>query len=90
MPFILCTTICCCLPCIIAILGVPEDFPQTRGATEESINSLPTYKFKAKKNKSNDGSDDEENSSEGGIVAAGTERERLISGEDAVRFLIPS
>lgn len=80
MPFILCATVCCCLPCIIRILGLSED-PQTRGATTESINSLPTYKFKLK-TKNND----ESNSSvgEGGIVAAGTEKERVISGEDAI------
>ncbi|KAK7351414.1 hypothetical protein VNO77_10856 [Canavalia gladiata] len=82
MPFILCATICCCLPCIISILGVREDLTQTRGATSESINALPTYKFKMKKNKSRDESDSA--GGEGGVVAAGTEKERMISGEDAV------
>lgn len=84
MPFILCATICCCLPCIIHVMGFREDATQSRGATSESINSLPTYKFKAKKKKNGN---DKENSSggvEGGIVAAGTEKERVISGEDAV------
>ncbi|PIN09042.1 Anaphase-promoting complex (APC), subunit 11 [Handroanthus impetiginosus] len=80
MPFILCTTICCCLPCIISVLGFREDFSQNRGATQDSINSLPTYKFKVKKNKSGN---DKENS-DGGVVAAGTNKERFISGEDAV------
>ncbi|TKY74677.1 E3 ubiquitin-protein ligase [Spatholobus suberectus] len=82
MPFILCATICCCLPCIISILGVREDMTQTQGASSESINALPTYKFKMKKNNSKE----ESNSTvgEGGVVAAGTEKERLISGEDAV------
>ncbi|CAL0305700.1 unnamed protein product [Lupinus luteus] len=82
MPFIFCATICCCLPCIISILGVREDLIQTQGATSESINALPTYSFKMKTNNSRD-----ENNSvadEGGIVAAGTEKERLVSGEDAV------
>ncbi|XP_054789007.1 E3 ubiquitin-protein ligase At1g63170-like isoform X2 [Prosopis cineraria] len=82
MPFILCATICCCLPCIISILGVREDLTQTRGATSESINALPTYKFKVKKRKNIDESNS--NVFEGGIVAAGTEKERVISGEDAV------
>ncbi|XP_028802376.1 E3 ubiquitin-protein ligase At1g63170 isoform X2 [Neltuma alba] len=82
MPFILCATICCCLPCIISILGVREDLTQTRGATSESINSLPVYKFKVKKRKKGDESNS--NALEGGIVAAGTEKERVISGEDAV------
>ncbi|GER32165.1 RING/U-box superfamily protein, partial [Striga asiatica] len=82
MPFILCTTICCCLPCIISVLGFREDFAHNRGATQESINSLPTYKFKIKKSRS---SNDKETGGgvEGGIVAAGTEKERVISGEDA-------
>lgn len=86
MPFILCATICCCLPCIISVLGFREELNQNRGATPESINSLPTYKFKIKKNRV--GSDRETNSgSNEGIVAAGTEKERVISGEDAVRHL---
>ncbi|KAH0894762.1 hypothetical protein HID58_057191 [Brassica napus] len=79
MPFILCTTICCCLPCIISILGYREDLTQPRGATTESINALPTHKFKLKKSRSGGSS-----SSEGGVVAAGTDNERAISGEDAV------
>ncbi|XP_059658055.1 E3 ubiquitin-protein ligase At1g63170 [Cornus florida] len=84
MPFILCATICCCFPCIISILGFREDLTQNKGATSESINSLPTYKFKIKKGKN--GNDREINSGagEGGVVAAGTEKERVISGEDAV------
>ena len=83
MPFILCLTICCCLPCIISTLGDTEDHAQTRGATTESINALPIHKFKLKKSKS---IDDESTPSgfEGGIVAGGTEKERVISGEDAV------
>ncbi|CAH8326527.1 unnamed protein product [Eruca vesicaria subsp. sativa] len=79
MPFILCTTICCCLPCIISILGYREDLTQPRGATPESINALPTHKFKLKKSRSSGSS-----TSEGGVVAAGTDKERVISGEDAV------
>lgn len=85
MPFILCATICCCLPCIISILGFNEELTQTRGATPELINSLPTYKFKMKKNRK--GNNREANSGEGeggGVVAAGTDKERVISGEDAV------
>lgn len=83
MPFILCATICCCLPCIISVLGFRGDFSQTRGATVESINALPTYKFKLKENETSD--DHECNmDSEGGLLAAGTEKERAISGEDAV------
>ena len=83
MPFILCTTICCCLPCIISILGYREDLTQPRGATPESINALPTHKFKLKKSRSSGSS-----SIEGGVVAAGTDNERAISGEDAVSFCL--
>lgn len=81
MPFILCATICCCLPCIISVLGFREDLSRTRGATAEAIDALPTYKFKLKKTRSGN---DRENSGDGGVIAAGTERERVISGEDAV------
>ncbi|XWS19035.1 hypothetical protein CRYUN_Cryun32bG0096500 [Craigia yunnanensis] len=82
MPFILCATICCCLPCIISVLGFREDFSQTRGATMESINALPTYKFESKK--TGNVNDQENSAGEGGVLAAGTEKERVISGEDAV------
>ncbi|KAE9588984.1 hypothetical protein Lal_00012570 [Lupinus albus] len=82
MPFILCSTICCCLPCIISILGVREDLTQNRGATSESIDALPTFKFKMKKNKRS--GESHSAAAEGGIVAAGTEKERVITGEDAV------
>ncbi|GJU17245.1 E3 ubiquitin protein ligase-like protein [Tanacetum coccineum] len=84
MPFILCATICCCLPCIISVLGFREDMSQNRGATSESINSLPTYKFKIKKHKHGNSKESQAGASEGGIVAAGTEKERVVSGEDAV------
>ncbi|KAK1438259.1 hypothetical protein QVD17_04065 [Tagetes erecta] len=84
MPFILCATICCCLPCIISVLGFREDLSQNRGATTESINSLPTYKFKIKKNKHGNNKDNHMGANEGGVVAAGTENERVLSGEDAV------
>ncbi|KAF3450799.1 hypothetical protein FNV43_RR06888 [Rhamnella rubrinervis] len=84
MPFILCATICCCLPCIISVLGIREDLSQTRGATAESINALPTYKFKLKKSGNVDDQEIDNAVGEGGILAAGTEKERAISGEDAV------
>lgn len=82
--------ICCCLPCIISVLGIREDLNQVRGASEECINALPTYRFKAKKD---EGSTTEDECSttgqtgyneEGGVVAVGTDKERAISGEDAV------
>ncbi|KAL4285842.1 hypothetical protein AHAS_Ahas19G0026600 [Arachis hypogaea] len=84
MPFILCATICCCLPCIISVFGIPEDFSPNRGASIESINALPIYKFKLKKNE-NSGVEDVNTTAEddGGILAAGTEKERPISGEDS-------
>lgn len=84
MPFILCATICCCLPCIISVLGIREDLSQTRGATVDLINSLPVYKFKLKKNTNVNDQELDSGVGEGGILAAGTEKEREISGEDAV------
>ncbi|XWS70819.1 hypothetical protein CRYUN_Cryun03dG0081700 [Craigia yunnanensis] len=83
MPFILCATICCCLPCIISVLGFREDLSRARGATPESINALPTYKFKVEKSRNGDGREINSGAGEGGVVAAGTEKERVISGEDA-------
>ncbi|KAF8050090.1 hypothetical protein N665_2045s0004 [Sinapis alba] len=79
MPFILCATICCCLPCLISVLGFRENFSQTRGATAEAINALPVYKFKTKSR--NDLEFSEEG--EGGFLLQGSEKKRLISGEDA-------
>ncbi|XXG56045.1 hypothetical protein AAC387_Pa03g3564 [Persea americana] len=85
MPFILCATICCCLPCIISILGFREDQGQSKGATPESINSLPTYKFKSKRTGNREESEgNSDTTGEGGILAAGTDKERIISAEDAV------
>ncbi|XP_076917502.1 E3 ubiquitin-protein ligase At1g63170-like [Bidens hawaiensis] len=84
MPFILCAMVCCCLPCIISIMGFREEQTHNRGATAESINSLPTYKFKVKKVKHSNDKKTDFNSCEGGVVAAGTEKEHAISGEDAV------
>ena len=89
MPFILCATICCCLPCIISVVGFREDQTHNRGATTESINSLPIYKFKIKKNKSANDKEADLGAGVGGIVAAGTEKERAISGEDAVSPFFP-
>lgn len=84
MPFIICSMICCCLPCIISILGVRDDLNRMRGASEETINALPTHKFKLKEKGSHSSRDSDSGVDEGGLVAAGTERERVISGEDAV------
>ncbi|CAN6456298.1 unnamed protein product [Victoria cruziana] len=91
MPFILCATICCCLPCIISILGFREDQSCNRGATEEAISALPSYKFKAKsgQQRNEDGNEiDSDGLGDGGTIAAGTERERLVSAEDAVSCFI--
>ena len=88
MPFILCAMICCCLPCFVSIMGFREDMSHNRGATAESINALPTHKFKSKQPRN--GEEREINSDsqgDGGILAAGTEKERMISAEDAVSLL---
>ncbi|XP_020100092.1 E3 ubiquitin-protein ligase At1g63170-like isoform X1 [Ananas comosus] len=85
MPFILCAMICCCLPCIISIMGIREEMNQNRGATSESIDALPTYKFKLKRRRSGLESEiNTEGQSEVGILAAGTDKERIILAEDAV------
>lgn len=82
LPFILCTMICCCLPCIISILGVHEDLDLNRGATTEVINTLVAYKFQLKRVHDGDVGEDG-----GGVLAAGTDKERIISAEDAVSSL---
>ncbi|CAL9761790.1 unnamed protein product [Musa acuminata subsp. burmannicoides] len=85
MPFILCAIICCCLPCIISVMGFREDMGHDRGATSESINALPTYKFKSKRRRARDESgSNSEGQGDGGILAPGTDRERFVSNEDAV------
>jgi len=81
MPFILCALICCCLPCIISVMGFREDLNQNRGASSDAINALGTYKFKLKKPRNGDGNGNEGGS---GVLAAGTDKERVVSAEDAV------
>uniref|UniRef100_A0A7C9CPN3 RING-type domain-containing protein n=2 Tax=Opuntia streptacantha TaxID=393608 RepID=A0A7C9CPN3_OPUST len=83
LPFLLCATVFCCLPCIISVLGIREDLSKTRGATVESINALPTYKCKLSKN---EGADDEQIclcTCKSGPVGDET-KDRTISQEDAV------
>lgn len=50
----------------------------------ESINALPTYKFNLKRSGNVDDQEIDNGLGEGGILAAGTEKERAMSGEDAV------
>ncbi|XP_062193378.1 E3 ubiquitin-protein ligase At1g12760-like isoform X3 [Phragmites australis] len=86
IPFIMCAAICCCFPCLISVLRLQEDLGQTRGATQELIDALPTYKFKPKRNKNwgIDHASSSENLDEGGILGPGTKKERVVSAEDAV------
>jgi hypothetical protein len=49
MPFVLCTMICCCLPCIISILTFHEDMNMNRGAAAEEVNALLAYNFQSMK-----------------------------------------
>lgn len=86
IPFIMCAAICCCFPCLISVLRLQEDLGQSRGATQELIDALPTYKFKPKRNKNwgIDHASSSENLDEGGILGPGTKKERLVSAEDAV------
>jgi hypothetical protein len=46
---ILCTMICCCLPCIISILTFHEDMDMNRSAAAEETNALVAYKFQSMK-----------------------------------------
>eukprot|EP00250_Pteridium_aquilinum_P034929 c8341_g1_i1 orf=507-1850(-) len=88
MPFVICATVCCCLPCIITLLSYREEHTQVKGAAPEIIAGLPIYKFKTKEPKDKackDGNDSDcESRGEGGFFAPGTDKERLVSGEDAV------
>lgn len=79
LPFILCTMICCCLPCIISMVGFHEDLDLNKGATTEVINALVAYKYKSMRIRDSDVGEDN-----GGVLAAGTEKERTVSAEDAV------
>ncbi|KAF8103054.1 hypothetical protein N665_0188s0015 [Sinapis alba] len=73
----LCATLCCCcLPCLISVLGFQENFSHIRGATAEAIKALPVYKFKSKSR--NDLEFSEEG--DGGFLLLGSEKKRLISG----------
>ncbi|CAN6336448.1 unnamed protein product [Urochloa humidicola] len=83
MPFILCALICCCLPCIISVMGFREDLNQNRGASSDVINALGTYKFKLKKPRNGERNEGGGGGG-GGVLAAGTDKERVVSAEDAV------
>ncbi|XP_008651351.1 RING/U-box superfamily protein isoform X1 [Zea mays] len=85
IPFIMCAAICCCFPCLISVLRLQEDLGQNRGATQELIDALPTYKFKPKrvKNWGIDHASSSEHLDEGGILGPGTKKERVVSAEDA-------
>ncbi|KAH7280815.1 hypothetical protein KP509_36G015300 [Ceratopteris richardii] len=89
MPFIICATICCCLPCLITILGFREDQEQVKGAAPEVIEALPIYKFKQKdisgaKGCKDPNDSDGENFGDGVVIMPGIDQERSLSAEDAV------
>ncbi|CAI5471855.1 unnamed protein product [Closterium sp. Yama58-4] len=54
LPFLLCAAICCCLPCLLHLLGHPHQddhnaFPlarSSRGATTAAITTLPSFKYR--------------------------------------------
>lgn len=79
LPFILCTMICCCLPCIISMVGFHEDLDLNKGATTEVIDALVAYKYKSMRIRDGDVGEDN-----GGVLGAGTDKERTISADDAV------
>ena len=90
MPLVLCTTICCCLPYIVALLGFHEErHQQSRGASSELIAALPTYNFKAQSiptfgNVTRMREKNESETNQGGFVGKGTENRRLVSVDDAL------
>ncbi|GKU88249.1 hypothetical protein SLEP1_g2533 [Rubroshorea leprosula] len=72
--------VCCCLPCIIAILYALTD---REGATEEEIHRLPKYKFKSMGDSEKVHGEIQE--SHGGIMTEcnADSPERVLSREDA-------
>lgn len=88
MPLVICATVCCCLPCIVTLLSYREDHGQAKGALPDVIAALPIYKFRKKNSTGkpckDENDSDSESPGEGGIFAPGTEKERVVSGEDAV------
>uniref|UniRef100_A0A2P2IWY2 RING-type domain-containing protein n=2 Tax=Rhizophora mucronata TaxID=61149 RepID=A0A2P2IWY2_RHIMU len=64
--------LCCC-----------RRLTQIGGASAESINALPTYRFKLQNNGS-EGGEFDGNANEFGVVAVGTEKERALSSNDAI------
>lgn len=72
--------VCCCLPCIIAILYAVAD---QEGASEEDIRALPLFKFRLS-------GGDKEGASEAGVLTPqnGGE-ERKVSADNAVSELFP-
>ncbi|CAO2815323.1 unnamed protein product [Amaranthus hypochondriacus] len=84
LPFLLCATIFCCLPCIISVMGIREDLSKPRGASTETIDALPTYKFRLRKNDSIDSEPMCLKSNKAGYLSNGTQDERVISNEDAL------
>ncbi|CAI5972842.1 unnamed protein product [Closterium sp. NIES-65] len=93
MPFLLCATICCCLPCIITLMGFDNDIasisPASKGAAPDEIASLPCFKYKELKRRRKGGSGgvgkgSSKGSGEVGLLWAGMDKERVVQGEDAV------
>ncbi|CAI0389801.1 unnamed protein product [Linum tenue] len=71
-PFVLqAMVVCCCRGILSPIAGAPT----------ETIDALPTYKFKL--GSSSGELDGGAETHDGGVVGAGTERERNLSGDDA-------
>lgn len=74
--------VCCCLPCIIAILYAVAD---QEGASEEDINSLPKFKFR--RTGSFEKNDGEKSGPSRGVMSfigiSDAPKERLLSAEDA-------
>ncbi|MCO5560448.1 hypothetical protein L7F22_014063 [Adiantum nelumboides] len=58
MPFVVCTAVCCCLPCLIPLLGFGNGANRLgllaegegRGASADTISALPIVRFRSKRN----------------------------------------
>ncbi|KAG8071829.1 hypothetical protein GUJ93_ZPchr0006g42266 [Zizania palustris] len=74
--------VCCCLPCIIAILYAVSD---QEGASEDDIRQIPRYKFRRMDNPEKQ-SVDMTGSSGGIMIECGTNQpiEKALAAEDAV------
>ncbi|KAI5063811.1 hypothetical protein GOP47_0020481 [Adiantum capillus-veneris] len=56
MPFVVCAAVCCCLPCLISLLGIGDGlnrmgtgWDEGRGASDDTVAALPIVRFRSKR-----------------------------------------